>query len=123
LETSVDRASEQPVCAGNLTLTAEDRVEVLIPITLFLSVAAVLILRPMTSKVGSLLEALSRERMPARTPVADTDARVVALLEQISRRLELVEERVDFTERLVSSRPRDESVRPLRRPQAQVADY
>lgn len=97
--------------------------EVLIPITLFLSVAAVMILRPMTSKVGLLFEAMSRERMPVR-PAENNDTHVVALLEQISRRLELVEERVDFTERLVSTRTRDDTVRPLpRRPQPQIAEY
>lgn len=87
--------------------------EVLIPITLFLSVAAVLILRPMTTRIGGLLEAVTRGRTQPAPP--DTDARVVALLEQVSRRLDLMEERIDFTERLVARRPGEDALRQVGR--------
>lgn len=77
--------------------------EALIPITMFMCVAAVLILRPVTKRLGSLMEALTHARLEARTD--DTgSARTIALLEHVNRRLDLIEERVDFTERLVSSR-------------------
>lgn len=76
--------------------------EILIPIFFFVSVAAVLILRPLTKRLGLVLELMSRERTAARTD--DTDmARLRVQLEHVSKRLELMEERVDFTERLVSS--------------------
>jgi hypothetical protein len=78
-------------------------VEALIPITMFMCIAAVLILRPVTKKLGGLLEAITRDRTDARTQDA-TSARTIALLEHINRRLDLMEERVDFTERLVSRR-------------------
>lgn len=75
----------------------------LIPITLFMSVAAVLILRPLTKRLGGLLEAMTRDRR--QVPVQDpTSERTIALLEHISRRIDLMEERLDFTERLVSTR-------------------
>jgi hypothetical protein len=75
-------------------------VEALIPITFFMSVAAVLILRPITKKLGSLLELMTRERTQVRNTEV-TDARVVSLLEHMSKRLDAMEERLDFTERLV----------------------
>jgi hypothetical protein len=83
-------------------------VEALIPITFFMSVAAVLILRPITKKLGSLLELMTRERTQVRNTEV-TDARVVSLLEHMSKRLDAMEERLDFTERLVerpSAQPR-----------------
>ena len=77
--------------------------EALIPITLFVSIAAVLILRPITRRLGMLLEAIAREKDVSRQPVV-SDARVLNLLEQMNRRVEMMEERLEFTERLVSNR-------------------
>ena len=77
--------------------------EALIPITMFMSIAAVLILRPMTKRIGGLLEALTRDRLESRAQDSGS-ARTIALLEHINRRLDLIEERVDFTERLISER-------------------
>ena len=80
--------------------------EELIPITMFMCIAAVMILRPISKKMGALLEAMTRERLqqPASSPATDAQLnRVTTLLEQITRRQELLEERLDFTERLISS--------------------
>jgi hypothetical protein len=76
-------------------------VEALIPITFFMCVAAVLIVRPVTKRLGGLIEVMTRERAQARND--DTSARTLVLLEQISRRLDMMEDRLDFTERLVST--------------------
>lgn len=81
--------------------------EALIPITFFISIAAVLILRPITKRLGMLIEAIARERDAARAP-ASQDERVIALLEGMNRRLELMEDRVEFTERLVAARRREQ---------------
>jgi hypothetical protein len=78
-------------------------VEALIPITLFMSIAAVLVLRPISKKLGGLIEATTRDRVQARGDDAQ-HARVMLLMEQVARRLDLIEERLDFTERLVASR-------------------
>lgn len=86
----------------------------LVPISLFMCVAAVLILRPVTKKLGGLLEAMTRERVPVRVAEDPVSARTLMLLDQVSRRLDLIEERLDFTERLVSARS-GESRRPLHR--------
>lgn len=77
--------------------------EELIPITFFMCVTAVMILRPITKRLGALLEVMTRERMPVRIEDPNS-ARTAALLEQVSQRLDSIEDRLDFTERLVSSR-------------------
>jgi hypothetical protein len=76
-------------------------VEILIPITFFLSVAAVLILRPISTRLGGFIDAVTRERTTARAEDAHT-ARILSLMEHMSRRLDMMEERLDFTERLVA---------------------
>jgi hypothetical protein len=100
-------------------------VEELIPIALFVSAAAVAILRPLTTRVGKLLEAMARERTAALRPPSDDpdSARLRSVIEHLGRRLDLMEERLDFTERLLSSgRPgfsasptlRTDAFRPVR---------
>ena len=78
--------------------------EELIPISLFMAIAAVAILRPLTTRAGRLLEAMARERTQTLKAGEDPDSiRLRALMEHVNRRLDLVEERLDFTERLISS--------------------
>ncbi|MEO7670711.1 MAG: hypothetical protein ABIV28_00695 [Longimicrobiales bacterium] len=82
-------------------------VEFMIPITLFMCGAAVLILRPLTKQLGSFLEAMTKERIQPRAPLPlqeSDSARTVLLLEHLVRRLDVMEERLDFTERLVSTK-------------------
>ena len=69
---------------------------------MFISIAAVLILRPMTTKVGGLLQAMTRERTATGSESADL-ARMRVLMEHLTKRMDLVEERLDFTERLLAS--------------------
>lgn len=81
--------------------------EELIPIALFFSIAAVLILRPITKRLGLLLEALAKERQGLAAPAAARSqvderylARMTSLLDQLNSRIELLEDRLDFVERL-----------------------
>lgn len=82
----------------------------LIPIILFMSIAGVLILRPISKKLGMLLEALARERIASASPARALDEaqldRVTNALERLNNRLDLMEDRVAFMERLVEERPR-----------------
>lgn len=83
--------------------------EELIPIFLFLMIGAVAILRPISKKLGLLIEALAEERKAAaRGASADLGSaqleRVTHLLERMSDRFEHIEERVQFVERLVENR-------------------
>lgn len=84
--------------------------EELIPIFLFICIAGVLILRPVTKRLGLLIEALAKERMVAtqpRTTALDEAhvARITASLELLNSRIDRVDDRIGFMERLLESRP------------------
>ena len=76
--------------------------EELIPITMFMCIAAVAILRPISTRVGGLLEAMTRERAQNQTENSDM-ARMRVLMEHVVKRIDLMEERLDFTERLLAN--------------------
>lgn len=87
--------------------------EELIPIFMFMCIAGVLILRPVTKKLGLLIEAMARERMPVASPrhsvAAMDDAqveRIATALDRLNSRIDLMDDRMAFVERLVESRPR-----------------
>jgi hypothetical protein len=75
--------------------------EALIPISFFVCIAAVMILRPMTKKFGSLIEQVALERQ-ARAAVNSDQTGLRQSMENLTQRLALIEERLDFTERLIS---------------------
>jgi hypothetical protein len=100
--------------------------EELIPITMFMCIAAVMILRPLTRRLGGLLEAMTRDRTAPAQMQEHTSERTIALLEHISRRIDLMEERLDFTERLIATRSpelRRSTQRPPLSTQAAGAEY
>lgn len=84
--------------------------EMLIPIVLFICIAGVLILRPISKKLGVLLEALAKERVARVTPGRPLDEaqldRVTTALERLNNRLDLIDDRMSFMERLIEDRPR-----------------
>jgi hypothetical protein len=81
--------------------------EELIPMVLFMCIAGVLIMRPFTKKLGLLMEALARERIGPQPPALDPAhvERIAVAMEQLNRRLDLVDDRVAFMERLLEDRP------------------
>ncbi len=80
-------------------------------VTAFISVAAVLIFRPLTKRLGDLIEAISRDR---QTKLSDENAqRVISIVEQLGDRVEQMEERLDFTERMLASADRQGSTKVL----------
>lgn len=85
--------------------------EELIPIFLFLTVGAVMILRPISKRLGYLLEALAKERQVQRSGDADL-ASMRIVLEHVVKRMDLLEERLDFTERLLGERHTTGRARP-----------
>ncbi|NLG63292.1 MAG: hypothetical protein GX539_13730 [Candidatus Cloacimonetes bacterium] len=76
--------------------------EELIPIVMFLCIAAVMILRPLTKRIGLVIEQMARDRQSSRADQKEI-ARLQAEIDYLSKRLSLVEERADFTERLVGA--------------------
>lgn len=77
---------------------------VFIPIVFILSVAGVLILRPLSKRLGMLMEAYAQDRVASRTEDRQLDS-IRERFESLDRRLDVLEERMGFTEELVSRRP------------------
>ena len=77
-------------------------------IVFFLTVGGVLALRPIAKRLGDIVELMLREKQEG----AQGELRRMAdLLETVSARMGLLEERQDFTERLLSS-PEREAAEP-----------
>lgn len=70
-----------------------------VSIVLFMTIGGVLILRPIAKHLGAYLEALTRQQLDGDR-LAEGD-RLHDLLETMDRRLQLLEERQDFAERLL----------------------
>lgn len=69
--------------------------------TITAGVASVMILRPLTKQLGQLLEQMRRDRqLGAEQP---DPARMAELMERLLDRLERLEARQDFTERVLKS--------------------
>ena len=73
----------------------------IVTITLILSVAGVILLRPLSHRLGALLEAMAREKEELR---GKDDHRLRELLDAVEARVSLLEERQDFTEALQRDR-------------------
>ena len=71
----------------------------LIPIVMFMSVAAVLILRPITTRLGQAIER-SHDRKQAVVPDEQVH-RLMQLMESLADRMDRLEDRVDFAERIL----------------------
>ncbi|HUE77590.1 MAG TPA: hypothetical protein VMM83_06590 [Longimicrobiales bacterium] len=87
--------------------------EQFIPIFLFMCIAGVLILRPVTRKLGLLIEAMAKERL-AETHTREArfsgldDAhvdRVASALDRLNARMDRIDDRIGFMERLLENRP------------------
>lgn len=72
----------------------------IVSIIFILTVGGVLILRPLAKRVSELLEVYTREK---QTGIEGDVHQIKDLLETMNARLQLMEERQDFTERLLSS--------------------
>jgi predicted phage tail protein len=81
-----------------------DLAPMLVAICLILTVGGVLILRPLAKRFGELLEMYAKDKEQGIQ--ADVH-QMRELLETMNSRLQLMEERQDFTERLVSDRRRE----------------
>jgi hypothetical protein len=65
-----------------------------------LTVAGVILLKPISNKLGNLLEAMAKERSEPRA--VEEMAHIRELLETMNSRLNLLEERQDFTDALLN---------------------
>lgn len=71
---------------------------VIISVSFMVATAAVILLWPITKRLGDYLEVLAQEKRSAVRP--EEEARVLRALEDVSQRLALLEERVEFAEQL-----------------------
>lgn len=75
----------------------------IVMVTAIVTTGGVLVLRPITKRLGNLLDVMAQQKMrqPATT---DADvARIRELLTSIDSRITLLEERQDFAEALISA--------------------
>ena len=72
-----------------------------ITVVLILTVGGVMLLRPISKRVGDLLEVYARERQEG---LQGEVQQVRDLLETLTARLELLEDRQDFAERLLTGK-------------------
>jgi len=76
----------------------------IVSVTGIVTTGAVLILRPITRRLGHLLEAMAEQRMRPPPPPPTSDmSQIRDLLSGIDQRLSLMEERQDFAEAMLSS--------------------
>ena len=79
--------------------------------TLILTAGAVALFRPITKRLGSLIEVLAEEKRQALMKPAQREsdnARMLSILETMDERMSRLEDRQDFTDRLLTKR--DQSV-------------
>lgn len=81
----------------------EDVAPMLLGMTLFIVTGAVILLRPISKRLGTYLEALAEEKRKGGVPMTE-DPRVISALEGIERRMARLEERQAFTDALLSGR-------------------
>lgn len=79
-------------------------------VVLILTTGGVLVLRPIAKRLSELLELYARDR---RSGLETDVGRVRDLLETMDARLQLLEERQEFTERLIGSAERTPAKRDL----------
>jgi hypothetical protein len=90
----------------------------IIAVLLIITVGGVILLKPISNKLGNLLEAMAKER--SNPPQIDSQLdRMNDLLETMNSRLSLLEERQDFTDALLADpeRQRARLMRGMKEPE------
>jgi len=85
----------------------EDILIPFIPMTLFVCAAAVAIFRPISKRLGNIMEMHYKGRLEQQHDQSG-QAELKMLLVSLDKRLELMEQRLEFTESLVDSKTRRE---------------
>ena len=88
-------------------MNSSDIAPMVVAVFLIVSVAATILLRPITKKLGTYLEFLAEERRRSLSeqPLDRSDStRLTAAVEALESRLALLDQNQDFTNRLLSDR-------------------
>lgn len=78
-----------------------------VAIVMFVVVGGVILLKPIANRVGFLLEAMAKEKESA---LGGDVGHIRDLMETMNARLQLLEERQDFTERLLSGEKKKDQI-------------
>jgi hypothetical protein len=84
-------------------MNSGDIVTLAVMVTGILTAGGVLIFRPISKRLGMLLEVMTQQKMRANHSDPHDPARIRELLTSIDSRLTLLEERQDFAEALISA--------------------
>jgi hypothetical protein len=74
----------------------------LMTVTLALTIGGVILLRPLMRNLGNFLEAKAEERKGISDGTAEDWERLLSGLDSLDKRLQAIEDRQDFTEKLLS---------------------
>ena len=80
----------------------------LMTVTLTLTIGGVVLLKPLMRNLGNFLEAKAEERKGLFDGSPEDWDRLLGSLETVDKRLQAIEERQDFTEKLLSKPPEGE---------------
>lgn len=75
----------------------------IVMVTAILTTGGVLVFRPISRRLGALLEVMTQQKLKAGAADPGESARIRELLVSIDSRLTLLEERQDFAEALMSA--------------------
>lgn len=79
----------------------------IVAVVMIVTIGGVLVLRPIAKKAGDLMEALARDKQAG---LQNDVGQLRDILETMNARLALMEERLDFTERLLSGQKKPEAL-------------
>jgi hypothetical protein len=86
-------------------MNPNDVAPMVMAVVLFLTAGGVILLRPISKRLGAYLEMLTEERRRSmQQGQQPTDPRLINALENLDRRLARLEERQDFTDALLRGR-------------------
>ena len=90
-------------------MNSSDLAPMAVAITFIIMTSLVILLRPISRKLGTFLEVLAEEKRrelgQGQSPIAREDAtRIATVLDTIDRRLAHLEERQEFTDKLLVDR-------------------
>ncbi len=88
----------------------------ILAMTLILSVAGIIILRPLTKRLGNMMELKSRAKHQEPGISSEDVARLTDVMSRLTDRIESLEEKQDFTERLLAAHDRAPAQARLRDP-------
>lgn len=84
-------------------MNSGDIVTLAVMVTGIVTVGGVLIIHPISRRLGTLLEVMTQQKLRAANSDPHDTARIRELLTSIDSRLTLLEERQDFAEALISA--------------------